>query len=124
MKKEYLIVVVALVLLGIGAFFSSRSMSDRGDQEPVKTEGNNVVYTNSGFSPQILKVDVGSTVTFTNQSDNQMWVASDPHPVHTHHPAFDQLGDGNTYSFTFTEVGTYRYHNHLVPSDVGTIVVE
>lgn len=123
MKKEYIVIVVALALLGIGAFFSSRSRSDVDDRLSVKTEGN-VVYTNSGFSPGTLIVDVGTTVTFTNESDNPMWVASDPHPVHTHHSGFDQLNDGNEYSFTFTEEGIYRYHDHLVPSHVGSIIVE
>ena len=123
-KKEYLIIVVALIILGIGAFFSSRNMSGGDDQGSVSSEGNNVVYTNSGFSPQTLTVGVGTTIVFTNQSDNQMWVASDPHPVHTNHPAFDQVGDEDTYSFTFTEIGTYNYHNHLIPSNVGMIIVE
>lgn len=124
MKKEYLVIVVALALLGVGAFFSSQSISDVGDYGLRKSEGNNVVYTDSGFSPEALTVDIGATVTFTNESDNPMWIGSNPHPVHTDYSVFDQLGDGDNYSFTFTEAGSYRYHNHLVPSYVGTIIVK
>lgn len=123
MKKEYIVIVAALIILGIGAFFSSRTKPDSGN-DGTNSEGPNVVYTNSGFSPQTITVGVGTTIVFTNQSDNQMWVASDPHPVHTNHPSFDQIGDENKYAFTFTEIGMYSYHNHLVPSSAGTIVVE
>ena len=55
-----------------------------------------------------------------------MWVASDVHPTHDELPGFDQLEGveaGNDYSFTFEEVGEWTYHNHLVPTDTGTIVV-
>ena len=123
MKKEYLFIIVALVLLGLGVLYSSKKASTVSDQELVSSEGNRVVYTDSGFSPQTLTVKVGTTVTFRNESESQMWVGSDPHPLHTHHPDFDQLGDERTYSFTFTKTGNYHYHNHLDPSHVGTVMV-
>jgi plastocyanin len=84
---------------------------------------NEVVYGNNGFTPSNLSVSVGSTVTFTNKSSRDMWVGSDPHPQHTDYSAFDQRRGGKTYSFTFTESGTYEFHNHLSPSHTGTITV-
>lgn len=84
-------------------------------------------YTDSGFTPKTVTVKLGDTVTWTNKSGKAMWVASAPHPVHTDLPGFDQLksvGKGDTYSYTFTKVGSWKYHNHLGPTDTGTVVVK
>lgn len=56
-----------------------------------------------------------------------MWVASNPHPIHTNYPAFDEKApviNGSSWSFTFDKIGTWGYHNHRNPSSGGTIVVE
>lgn len=93
----------------------------------IQTTNAVVVYSDSGFSPATLRVKAGTAVTFTNQSSNQMWVASNPHPTHTDYPGFDArkaYATGQSYSFTFTQKGTWGYHNHLSPADGGTIIVE
>lgn len=91
------------------------------------TAQNVVTYNESGFSPNTLRVNVGAAVTFNNESSNPMWVASNPHPIHTGYPGFDAkrgYAKGESYSFTFTKAGTWKYHNHLSPSEGGTIIVE
>jgi plastocyanin len=85
-----------------------------------------VTYTDSGFAPQPLSIKKGSTVTFVNESSRGMWVASGVHPTHQLLPGFDQLSTspkGGTYEYVFTKVGTWKYHNHVNPSDGGTVVV-
>lgn len=86
-----------------------------------------VEYSSQGFSPQTVTIKSGMTVTWTNKNADGMWVASDPHPTHTDYPGFDALKsiptDG-TYSFTFTKTGTWGYHNHLNPSQKGTVIVQ
>jgi plastocyanin len=85
-----------------------------------------VTFTDKGFSPSPMKVKVGTTVTFVNESSSGMWVASDPHPTHTLLPGFDELtsvGKGGTYEYTFTKIGTWTYHNHLTPTVKGTVIV-
>jgi hypothetical protein len=55
-----------------------------------------------------------------------MWVASAVHPTHLLLPGFDELkstGKGGTYEYTFVKVGTWQYHNHVNPSDTGSVVV-
>ena len=97
-----------------------------------------VTYTDQGFSPQELSLNLGDTVTFTNTSTGPMWVGSDAHPTHVlysgttlkdHCPdttdtAFDQCSRGDTYSFTFTKAGTWKYHNHSKAAFGGTIEVK
>lgn len=153
------IVVVMLVLAGLGWFWYASTTADpmvEGEAvenqedttpEPVGKDGavavegtvalSTVIYSDAGFSPKVLTVKKGTTVTFINQGTKDMWVGADEHPTHTsyagttkndHCPdtegvAFDQCDRGATYSFTFKKVGTWEYHNHTAASDRGTVIV-
>ena len=129
------IVVIALVALGTWVYLN-RDSATAPTTAPTQTEtpsprakqtGEEVTYQTGGFSPAELTIKVGTKVTFRNDSQQQLWVASAPHPAHTDHPDFDAergYGPGESYSFTFTEAGSWEYHNHLNPSHTGTIVVE
>jgi plastocyanin len=97
-----------------------------GDTKGGVQEHAVVTYTDKGFGPISQKVKAGTVMTFVNESTKSMWVASDPHPTHTLLPGFDQLagvGKSGTYDYTFAKVGTWKYHNHMNPSDGGTVVV-
>lgn len=86
-----------------------------------------VTYTDTGFAPLTVTVTKGTTVTFVNESNQGMWVASDVHPTHQLLPGFDQLASvagGGTYEYAFTKVGTWRYHNHVNPTETGTVIVK
>ena len=88
--------------------------------------GNEVSYTDSGYSPKQITVKKGTAVTFKNDSSIGMWTASGVHPTHQLLPGFDELksvAKGGTYTYTFAKVGTWQYHNHLKPTDVGVVVV-
>ena len=78
-------------------------------------------------------------VTFFNEDSNKHWPASAMHPTHTLYPGsgiekcgtgekiFDAckgLEQGESFSFTFNEKGSWKYHDHLSVSSTGTIVVE
>lgn len=92
-------------------------------------------YSDVGYSPNPLRVPVGATVVFKNESSRTMWPASAMHPTHAEYPTvggcfgstFDacrgvQLGDA--WSFKFDIVGSWKYHDHLKPSVYGVVVVE
>lgn len=86
-----------------------------------------VTYDGTSFSPSTIEIKKGDTVTWTNSADDQMWVASDPHPIHTGYGGFDALAGtakGGRYSFTFEKTGTFGYHNHLNSAVKGTVVVK
>lgn len=97
---------------------------------PVETgaeEAAVVTYTDNGFSPATLTVKKGETVTFKNNSSRSFWPASAVHPTHTIYPEFDAkkaIPAGESYSFTFTRIGSWKYHNHLNPASTGTITVQ
>jgi hypothetical protein len=86
-----------------------------------------VLYEDDGFHEPVVYVKLGSTVVFQNNSNRDMWIASAPHPTHTAYPEFDQKKSvvrGGLYTFIFTKVGAWKYHNHMMPSQTGTIVVQ
>jgi len=85
------------------------------------TGGNTVVIKNFAFDPSSLTVKSGTVVTWTNQDGAPHTIVSDTgSPV-----AFssDSLSSGASYSFMFTQPGTYTYHCSIHPSMKGTIMV-
>lgn len=100
---------------------------DRVPEQPSSAENTVVTYRDNGFSPTVLTVPLGTTVTFKNGSSGSLWVASNPHPTHTDYPGFDSttvIPAGQEFSFKFNQRGTWGYHNHLRSPEGGTIVVE
>jgi len=98
--------------------------SDEPDEEEPAPQTLSVTYSATGFSPSVVNVEAGGTVVFQNTTSNCMWVASDPHPTHTVLPGFDSGACLQSYQFTFTQTGSWSYHNHFRESHRGTIVVE
>lgn len=135
------IIIVVLVIVAAVSFFlmGSQSNSNQPQQttndqtsntartsNPSTPETYTVSYDGSRFTPNSINIKSGDTVTFKNNSSSQIRVASNPHPVHTDYPGFDSLtpfGPEKSYSFTFTRIGSWGYHNHLNPSQGGTVVV-
>ena len=104
----------------------SEQPGQTGSDKGGVVSASSITYGADGFTPKSVTVKKGSTVRWTNQSQGGMWVASAMHPTHQLLPGFDQLksvGAAGTYEYTFVKVGTWKYHNHVVASDSGTVVV-
>jgi len=100
-----------------GALPAGISMGDMAMSMPT------ITYTNDGFEPATLEVKKGAMVHFVNESDTQMWVASDSHPAHDILPTFDQFKSGDMYMYIFEEAGEWEYHDHLNAAFTGLITV-
>jgi plastocyanin len=74
---------------------------------------------NFTFAPARLTVKAGTTVTWRNEDDI-------PHTVTSATRLFKSkaLDTDDSFSFTFSEPGTYEYFCSLHPRMTGTIVVE
>ncbi len=103
-----------------------------------------IVYSDQGFSSSSITVKQGQIVMWVNQSSENMWIASGVHPVHTLYDGtslnqhcvngaptsstvFDECvagAPGASYSFTFVKAGTWKYHDHVNASMVGTVIVQ
>lgn len=131
-----IIVIIIIALAAVGVYFATRGKQPNTTTTGLATStGNTVTFTDSGFSPSTLIVKKGDTVTFKNNASNSVWVASNPHPLHNGYPTtggcvsstFDScqnIAPGSSWSFTFDIVGSWGYHNHLNPSEGGTIKVQ
>lgn len=73
-----------------------------------------------GFSPTTLTVAKGTKVVWTNASDAPHTVTSD---TGTTLASSTIDPSGGTFSFTFTQPGTYSYHCTIHPYMKGTITV-
>ena len=100
-----------------------------------------IQYTDEGYAPSSLTIERGQTVTFMNASSRETRPASAMHPTHTVYPGsgiekcgtddesgiFDAchgLKPGEGWSFTFDEIGTWKYHDHLNGGHFGSVLVE
>ncbi len=150
MNKTVLAVVIAVVLI-LGAYGAYRLL---GQNNPVQTTPavtstestaptattsteatpattsattqTAVSIMNTGYTPQMITIKVGDTVTWTNNDTINHNVSSDPHPTHTLYP-FLNLGmipAGQSKSLMFDKPGTYTYHDHLHANLKGTVVVQ
>ena len=70
------------------------------------------------FLPEDLTINVGDTVIWTNNDDS-------PHTVTADDDEFNSgnLAEGATWSYTFTEAGTYDYHCNYHGSMTGSVSV-
>jgi hypothetical protein len=125
----------------------SNSLSSALKQLPAKTQTpvakpvtkptfTTVTYSGNDFLPRKVTIMINGTVRFYNNSDHDMWVASDIHPLHNGYPeksstdcagsTFDEckaVPKGGYWDFVFHKDGTWKYHNHRVPIDDGEIEV-
>lgn len=97
------------------------------DTKPKPKPKLHVVFVKDDhFDPRIITINIGDTVRWINNGTKLYWPSADPHPTHSALPEFDPLADlspGESYDFTFTQVGVIPYHDHTqaVIDDVATI---
>ena len=104
---------LAPLLAAIGALALVASLAST-----TRAANASVQIVDMAFAPAAVTVNVGDTVTWTN---------GDPmiHTVTSTTGAFDSgdLGEGESYSLTFTEAGTFAYLCTPHPFMTGTVTV-
>jgi plastocyanin len=71
------------------------------------------------FNPAEVTINVGDTVTWTNDDSANHTVVADNGEFKS-----GDLGQGATFSFTFTKAGTYQYKCGVHPNMTGTVTVK
>jgi plastocyanin len=109
-------VVAEHVMPGMAMLPAATSVAVSGQDAPVATHS--VAIQNFVFSPTIVTVKAGSTVTWTNQDQ-------DPHTVSAMSGAFHSptLNTGQSYHYTFTTPGRFEYLCTIHPFMTATVVV-
>ncbi len=79
---------------------------------------NEVWIEGMAFSPSVITIAAGTTITWTNK-------ASIAHTVTSDKGLFDSgdIGSNGTFSFKFTAAGSYPYHCAIHPSMKAKVVV-
>ena len=93
---------------------------------PILARSDVIYMSETGFSPNVIEVTQGTTITFENAGNQPHWPASNIHPTHQIYPEFDPkvgISMGKSWSFTFNKAGVWRFHDHLFPQFTGTITV-
>ena len=100
-----------------------------------------IEISSNGFSPEELQINKGDSVIFLGADEELHWPASNIHPTHRIYPGsgiekcsttekdslFDScrsLNQGESFTFTFNQLGTWSYHDHLNGGLRGIIIVK
>lgn len=92
------------------------SATSTGDAMTKSTQS--VTISNFAFSPKTITIKKGTTVTWTNQDSVRHTVTGVKGG-----PSSQLFGKGETYSYTFTDAGTFDYYCKPHPYMKGTIIV-
>ena len=120
------IALAAVMLSGLALGMSCGSPAATPSPTPTPTPGNGspppattVEIADFAFVPAVIAVPVGATVTWSN-SDTVI------HTVNSRDGRFDSpnLSRGDTFSYTFTEAGTFDYYCAVHFYMEGTVNVE
>lgn len=108
--------------------FSNNQRSEFPTQlsAPV-TSNTEIEITATGYKPKDIQIKKGAKVVFKNEDQDIHWPASNIHPTHLIYPEFDPkkpVKAGGQWEFVFDKIGVWRYHDHLIPTQTGTVTVE
>ena len=135
MKKGIIAFVVVIVLAG-GAYAltknnntkttspnSSSSSSSSQSQSQTKqtaTATNNVEISSFKFSPADITVKKGTTVTWTNEDSTAHTVTETDGKDG---PKSSSLNQGQSFTFTYNTVGTFKYNCSIHTDMTGSVTV-
>ena len=133
MRAKTLIIAVSLliVIIAISGCTQNQQINSNQKESPSitntqtinqpQTEGTyNVEISNFAFNPSEVKIKIGDTVTWINEDSAPHTVTSDS----GNELNSPQLSNGQNYSRTFSNTGTFNYYCSVHPSMKATIIVE
>jgi amicyanin len=98
---------------------SSTTSNSQTNNQPQAETTNSVTISNYAYSPAVITVKVGTTVTWTNQDSVGHTVTADSGTG----PDSELIDQGKSYSYTFDKAGTFTYHCSPHPYMKGTVIV-
>ena len=127
-------ITIGIILLLTGAFSiflimnlrtkTEEKMSEVQDNTTTQTsDTQTITFTNKGFEPTNTTAKKGTRIIWINNSNTTATVNSDDHPTHTKTPELN-LADfepGSSLQVVFTKVGVFNFHNHINPTQKGSI---
>lgn len=136
-NKVLLLIIGALILVfGAGILFLNNKSANQITQQLTESDNNQqptiiaqkeivINVTEKGFSPQTVTIKAGTRVVWINRTKGTVTVNSDKHPTNLLYPPLNlgEFGKGSSVQLVFDKPGKFTYHNYLIPSQTGTVVV-
>lgn len=123
-KAPRWLVAVTIGLIVVAAAVAAWMLwTNMTNQTAEETPTATVSITDSGFSPATLKIQKGQDVTWTNQTNAPHQIVADENKPEGFKTS-EALDNGDSYTFTFEDTGTYNYHDPDNIDHKGVIVVE
>lgn len=145
MNKKIIAIVAVLAAIGLVIYFLVVNSNPSPEPTPPTTDNSNVTTTSTPvvtpqipegskgpevtsatvdiknflFNPATLNIKTGTVVTWTNSDNVSHTVTSDSGTLLNS----KTLAPGQSFSFTFTNAGTVKYHCAIHPAMKGTVVV-
>ncbi len=128
------VIIIVIVALGGGGYavyhnsHKSKStsassnvdhMNSSSSTKSSSTNTSSVTIANFAFSPTDITVKKGTKVTWTNNDGTTHIIAGDT----SDGPSNGTVAPGQSYSFTFDTVGTFKYHCAIHSSMTGSVTV-
>lgn len=133
MKKTIIVIIIlVIVILGIYLLTSKSKSKDipsnieqvfntqKVDTSSPLSKVVKIDIKNFAFSPETLNVKIGTKVIWTNNDNVAHTVTSDSDNL-LNSPT---LSPGQSFSFTFTKIGTTNYHCNIHKTMKGSIIVQ
>lgn len=123
--KKYFLAVFVIILF-ILVLFSQLTKPKLLPKLTESKESVTILMEKDQFAPDTIEIKKGTKVIFKNEDIEDRWPASNLHPTHGIYPEFDPqqpITVGGQWSFVFDKVGSFKYHDHLLPSLRGVITV-
>jgi len=120
MKKFALFLSLIAILIIASGCVKSSSPATTQFPEVEDQVTNSVQIIDFAFQPDEITIKKGETITWTNQDEEQHTVTSDEGTELDS----ELLSNGQTYSHTFNEAGTFPYHCTPHPFMTAKIIVE
>ncbi len=129
MKKTWITALLVLVVLISGCTYGPKTTPQPTPAQSVTTTTPAttqpatapasvamVEIKGFAFNPATITISKGTTVTWTQKDSAQ-------HTVTGNNFSSDVLSQGQTFSYTFNDTGTFEYNCHIHPSMRGKVVV-
>ncbi len=141
-SAKIVIAVVLVAVLAGGAIWIGNMQKDNKNKSSSNTSQNTntpsgdnqsngevtatITFDGNKFNITENTIKSGDKVKIVNDSQTDLEFDSDPHPVHTDNKELNvnMVAPGESKTFTVTKPGTWGFHNHLNPSQRGSITVQ
>lgn len=129
MHKKALMIAIIGILFISAIYLMVAIIRDRPASNSICasiTSSKIITLLPNGSNSDAITINKCTEVTFQNNDSRARWPAADYHPTHGIYPEFDpqkEIAPGKSWSFVFEKTGTWKFHDHLLPTIRGKITV-